>query len=332
MIKTIKLINAVLLAAAAFSAFAASDFKIAGGGGVKNGSLYSLTLGDIAAACNTDQTNFVEVNSNGSPNSLQLLKSNAVGAAVVQSDVIAAQKLENPSSIANLRVVAALHHEAIHLIVRADSKTEGGTNIPLWGNVGGKDVVYNNPEDLKGRRVGAVGGSLLSMRIVSDLLKYNWIPAPYDSTAQLLDALSKHQIDAAVIVAGIPSPAVQKISGPFKLLPLRGNSDTAAVYQPFKVTYENLNQGRSVDTLTEQAVLITHVWHSPEAEQRLANLRSCIASHVNTWKDESQVPTWQDIKANDQGPSPDMWYSLSAPVEVPVVAQVPVSKAKAPKK
>lgn len=320
---------AVAVVAFAFSPRAsAADFKIAGGGGAKNGSLYSLTLADIAQSCNTDSTNFAEVQSSGSTESLQMLKTNAVGAAVIQSDVLAAAKLENGTSVANLRVVAALHHEAIHLIVRSDAKTEGGHNLGILGTYGGKEVVYNNAEDLKGRQVGAVGGSLLSLRIVSDLLHYGWVPKQYANTAALLDGLSKHEVDAVVIVAGVPSPAVSKINGAFKLLPLRGNADTQAVYQAYKATYPNLNQGRSVDTLTAQALLVTHVWHSADAEVRLAGLRTCIWSSTDRMKDESQVPTWQDINSGDQGPDPKMWYALSAPA----VAQPQAPVGKKPKK
>jgi hypothetical protein len=112
-------------------------------------------------------------------------------------------------------------------------------------------------------------------------------------------------------------------------LPLRGNADTQAVYAPFKVQYPNLNQGRPVDTLTEQALLITHVWHSPDAEARLADLRLCITANTDKLKDESQTPTWQDITAGDQGPDPKMWYALTVQMSATPVNH---AAAKAPKK
>ena len=205
--KAIRSLTMALVFAAAYGPTLAQEkFVIAGGGGAKQGSVYSTVLGDFAGACSTEELPLEERNTNGGPENLELLLANKVKAALVPSGLLFKAKDENPTSVATIKTLVAFHSEAIYLIARSDTKEEGGIGIGKF-RVGTDKVVFNNPEDLKGRPVGAVGGSLTDGQTLSDKLRYGWVMTPYKTTSELLTALTTGKIDAVVIQAGIPSPA-----------------------------------------------------------------------------------------------------------------------------
>ncbi len=304
---------------------AQEKFTISGGGGAKNKSVYSDMLGTIAQYCNTDELTIEEVQSSGGPDNLVALKGNKVKAAIIPTDVLLDAKLQNASSVAGIQTLFALHPEDEHLIARGDAKVEGGVNIGKF-NIGGKDVVINNAEDLKGRPLGAVGGSAVTARILSELLKMGWIVTPYPNTQAMLDALTAHQVDAVLISAGSPSPAVASIKGNFKLLPIRGNADTANVYQASKVQYPNLNGNRAVDTLSARALLVSRTFRSQEMLSALGKLRACLRDKLDSIKDaDGSHAAWQSVSAEEHGNW--TWYTLPDPKVV--IAPSSATKVKA---
>jgi TRAP-type uncharacterized transport system substrate-binding protein len=293
------------------SASAQEKFTIAGGGGAKNGSVYSSMVGTMAGVCSTDAMTLEEQVTTGGPQNLELLKGNRVKAAIIPSDVLAAAKFDNASSVAQIKTILTLHNEAAHLIARGDVKTEGGLSLGKF-TIGGDKVVYNNPEDFKKRPIGVVGGSAVTARIISDMLRYEWQVTTFGSTKEMIDALTAGKVDGVLISAGLQSDAVKGIKGNFKLIPLRGNSDTAKIYEPMKVEYANLNGGRAVDTLGARALLVTRTWRSDEMLAQLGALRACLVSNIPRIQDATDThPAWQDVNVSDKGTW--TWYDLPAP-------------------
>lgn len=318
--RTRTLIIAGLLASLSYYAQAqAEKWLIAGGGGAAT-STYSHMIGTIAEACSTDELQLEEKGTNGGPANLALLKENKVKLAIVPLDLLFAAKLDNASSVAQIKTLFPLHNEQVHLVVRSGIKKEGGLAIGGM-RLGGTEVVYSRPEDLKGRPVGAVGGSATTARILGDMLRLDWAVTDVKDTATLLNSLSTGQLDAIVISAGAPSAALAKIDGSrFKLLPVRGNSDTTVVYGPAKIEYPNLNGGRSVDTLQAPALLATRVWRAPETVAKLGALRSCLSRQLPAIQDkEGTHPAWQGVTAEDSG----RWPYYDLPVEAPKAAAKP---------
>ena len=307
--KQIRNIFTLIVVAASFLAFGPSSiayaqamkFTVAGGGGIKT-STYSAMLADLAGVCSNDDMAISEVSTNGGVKNLELLRANKVMAAIVPTSVLASAKLENSTSVANIRTLAALHQEEVHLIVMAGSKNEGGVSFGKF-NIGGDKIVYNNPEDLKGRNVGAVGGSVVDARIISSLLRLGYNTVPFDSNEKLISALTKGQIDAAVVVAGAQSKVVEALpNGHFKFMPLRPNQELSTVYSPTKIQYPNISEGKAVDTLATRALLVTRVFRSDEMLGKLSELRSCIIHNVPKLQDkEGTHPKWQDVSTAERG-------------------------------
>jgi TRAP-type uncharacterized transport system substrate-binding protein len=309
--RTRTLIVAGLLACMSALAQTPEKFQIAGGGGIKT-STYSAMVATIAETCSTDEVQLEEKGTNGGPANLALLKENKVKLAIVPLDLLFAAKLDNASSVAQVKTLFPLHNEQVHVIVRSDVKKEGGY---FGGRIGATQVSFNRIEDLQGRPVGAVGGSETTARILGDMLRIGWLPEKVADTSTLLNKLATGQLDAIVISAGAPSAAVAAIDGArFKMLPVRGNSDTVAVYSPAKVEYSNLNGGRSIDTLAAPALLVTRTWKAEETQAKLAGIRACLTANLGKIQDrEGTHPAWQDVSAQDSGRWP--WYELAAPVK-----------------
>lgn len=325
--KTNRLFLIVAAMAVSLSVQAQEVFKIGGGGGAKNGSVYSSMLGTLSERCSTDDMKLEEVQSKGGPANLTSIKANQIKGALIPADVMAAARFDNASSVANLKVLFTLHNEAAHLIARADTKQEGGMSFGSLGSLGGTKVTFNTAEDFKGRTIGAVGGSATTARILSDMMKYQWkVEDNFENTAALLNALQTGKVDGIMISAGLQSDAVKAVKGNFKLIPLRGNSDTQNVYQPVKVEYANLNGGRAVDTLAARALFITRTFRDPEQLAKLAALRACFFAQLPKIQDSDGThPAWQDVNAEDRGDS-RYWYDL--PSTKPAVAAAPVPKKK----
>jgi TRAP-type uncharacterized transport system substrate-binding protein len=291
-----------ILTFATSALFAQEKFTVSGGGGAKNGSTYSQMLGELSGVCSTEELAIVEVNSSGGPANLEALLANKVRAGVIPTDVLLAAKMDNPSSVARIRTLFTMHNEEFHLVVRDGRKTEGGVNIPMFGNVGGKDIVFNSLESLKGRQVGAVGGSFRSLQILNSLMQLSVVPKQLGSSAELVAELGSGKIDAALFVAGQPSRAVESIPKGFRLLPVRMNAEMAKVYGATKITYPNLNGGASVDTISTQALFVTRMFASKPMLDKLAKLRACYQQNVDTLKDkEGTHPKWQDVNPLEQG-------------------------------
>lgn len=308
--KSNRLFMIVAALAMCVSAQAQEVFKIGGGSGGK--SVYSNMVGTIAERCSTDAIQYAEVKSTGGPANLAALKANQVKTALVPADVMAVARYDNASSVANLKTLFVMHNEAAHLIARAGTKTEGGVNLG-FAKLGGKDVTFNTAEDLKGRNIGAVGGSAVTARILSDMLKMGWkVDESYPNNDELIKALESGKLDAVMISAGLQSDYVKSIKGNFKLLPLRGNSDTQNVYGTLKIEYPNLGGGRAVDTLAARALMVARVFRSQEEIQKLADLRACFFRELPKIQDGDTHPAWQDVNPEERGDT-RYWYDLPKP-------------------
>lgn len=133
-----------------------------------------------------------------------------------------ASLLNKVGAIGNLRAIAALYPEAIHVVMRADAKVK---------SLG----------DLKGKRVSlgeAGSGTLAEARLVLDAAGVTecQLKPQYPRLSEAAGLLQKNAIDAFFLIGGYPVPAITDVASmePVRLLPIAGATRDKLVRQfPF---------------------------------------------------------------------------------------------------
>lgn len=120
---------------------------------------YSAMFKNVGLLC-TQSAYLKERGTSGSLENIDLLLNNEVSLAFVQSDVLKArQQIDQDPRVENIRALLPLHREEVHLFARP---------AVVKKNILGKTSVtgVQNFADLKGKRVGAWGGSVITARVV----------------------------------------------------------------------------------------------------------------------------------------------------------------------
>lgn len=203
--------------------------------------------------------------------------------ATVQSDVMAyawagSRTFEAEGKIDSFRVIGGLYAEAVQLITM--------------------DKEIKSVADLKGKKVsiGAAGSGVYFNAI--DVLEAAGltekdIDPQYQSFADSADALKDGKIDAAFIVAGAPTPAIQELctASEAYLVPIDGDvADTLMKSSPYYTTYNipaetYKGQTEAVTTVTVKATLIVSAAASEEDVYNITkaifdNKEAITASHA----------------------------------------------------
>ncbi len=174
--------------------------------------------------------------------------------ATVQSDVMAyaaagTRSFEAEGALDTFRVIGGLYAEALQLVTM--------------------DPEIKSVADLKGKKVsiGAAGSGVyfnaMDVLAAAGLTEADIIPQ-YQSFADSADALKDRKIDAAFIVAGAPTPAIQELctSTTAYLVPIDGDiaaklMTASPYYTTYKVPAGTYNgQTEDVTTVTVKATLI----------------------------------------------------------------------------
>ena len=180
----------------------------------------------------------------------------------VQSDVMAyaaagTRSFEKEGALDSFRVIGGLYAEAVQLVTM--------------------DANIKSVADLKGKKVsiGAAGSGVYFNAIdilgAAGLTEQD-IVAQYQSFADSADALKDGKIDAAFIVAGAPTPAIQELttSASAYLVPIDGDVATKLMESsPYYTTYNvpaGTYNGQTADvtTVTVKATLIVSTTASEE--------------------------------------------------------------------
>ena len=171
------------------------------------GGIISHPEGDLpcdhGGNCGVDNLLLVNVSTPGSAANIKKLERNEIDSAFVQSNVAywrytASGLYVQDKPFDELRALASLYPEMLHLVVHADSDIK-------------------NIEDLAGKRV-AVGAQNSGTFInVDELLaaygmNASQFDAVYDDAPQAVEKFLKDDVDAVFFVAGAPTPQVQYLS------------------------------------------------------------------------------------------------------------------------
>ncbi|MDF8362053.1 MULTISPECIES: TAXI family TRAP transporter solute-binding subunit [Achromobacter] len=274
----------------------AQQLKVATGG--PKGT-YSQMFTEIASVCQTS-LNLVEQNTSGSVENIDLLVGNKINAAVVQTDVLKYRAKDESQIANNVKTLIALHPEEVHLVTRADGRKEGG-----FMGLGAKRVILNDFNDLQGRTVAAVGGSIITAKVLAANSGVNFsVDESYANNADALAALQESKVDAVVMVMGAPAASISQLDGAYKLLPVSGATaeKLTSIYDPVKLTYSNLSDSSGVPALSVQALFVTRDYKTNSMVSGLNALRSCVVSKIDELKETIGThPKWQQVDPQSTG-------------------------------
>ena len=281
-----KRIFAVLLALAMVASLAAcggGTTTMTMGTGSPTGTYYAY--GGIISQYITNNAGVTanHVSTGGSKDNIQGIDRGDYQLGTVQSDVMhyawnGTRSFETDGKIESFRTVAGLYAEAVQLVtVTDDIKTVA---------------------DLKGKKVsiGAPGSGVyfnaIDVLAAAGLSEADIVPQ-YQSFGDSADALKDGKIDAAFIVAGAPTPAIQELctTSDAYLVPIDGDvaatlMQSSPYYTTYKIpagTYEG--QDAEVTTVTVKATLIVSASASEEDVYKLTaaifdNIDAITAAHA----------------------------------------------------
>ncbi|QDH83685.1 transporter substrate-binding domain-containing protein [Achromobacter phage Motura] len=293
-----RIVVASLLSLAAFAAHA-QQLKVATGG--PQGT-YSQMFKEVARVCQ-GQMNLVEQNTSGSVENVDLLVSNKINAAIVQSDVLKFRARNEAQISQQVRTVFGLHPEEIHLVTRADGRKVGGYG---FGNFkfGAELVVLRDFRDMEGKVAGAVGGSYLTAQVLANNSGISFNVEQFGSNDDMLRALAEGKIDVAVMVMGAPAKAITEMGPEFRLLPIEGKQVEALkdYYDVTRLTYNNLSDSQGVAALSVQALFVSRNYKTDAMKNGLNTLRECVSTKLDELKEEMGThPKWQQVEAGQNG-------------------------------
>ena len=180
----------------------------------------------------------------------------------VQSDVMAyawagTRSFETEGALDSFRVVGGLYAEAVQLVTMNDE--------------------IKTVADLKGKKVsiGAAGSGVYFNAVdvlgAAGLTEADIVPQ-YQSFADSADALKDGKIDAAFIVAGAPTPAIQELfttNANARLVPIDGDiaaklMQDSPYYTSYEIPASAYNTAEAITTVTVKATLIVSTSASEE--------------------------------------------------------------------
>ena len=195
----------------------------------------------------------------------------------VQSDVMAyawegARSFEKEGKIDSFRVIGGLYAEAVQLVTM--------------------DPNIKSVADLRGKKVsiGAAGSGVyfnaVDILAAAGMTENDIIPQ-YQSFADSADNLKDGKIDAAFIVAGAPTPAIQELCTASKayLVPIDGDiaatlMNSSKFYTTYKIPANTYNgQTADVTTVTVKATLIVS---ADASEEDVYNITKSIFDNKET--------------------------------------------------
>jgi TRAP-type uncharacterized transport system substrate-binding protein len=287
----------------------AQSLKVATGG--PKGT-YSTMFKELNNACASDVP-LIEINSSGSNDNIALLTGNQVNGAFTQTDVLYFRA--RTEELGNVKTLLTLHPEEIHLLARTDSGLKAGGML----GVGGRAVVFNDINGLRGHKVGAAGGAFTTAQVIRLQTEIPFLVEQFASNADVLAALSNGRVQAALMVGGAPYGEVVALGGDFKLLPIPESvaAKLKGVYRTARLSYPKMGAA-GVPTVATDALFVTREYKTPKMVRSLARFRTCAFQAIDELKETTGTHAkWQAVDVNNKGKW--AWYEL--PAEAPASTQ-----------
>ncbi|SEJ58293.1 hypothetical protein SAMN04488058_11137 [Deinococcus reticulitermitis] len=254
--------------------------------GSKTGT-YSAMFRNIGQVC-TQSAYLRERGTTGSLENIDLLLNNEVSLAFVQSDVLKARdQIDKDPRVKNIKALLPLYDEEIHLFALPATVSKDFL---------GRRKVTGVAQfaDLKGKKVAAWGGSLVTARVISAMSGVPYTVVPVKDQPAAFAALQGKGVDAVLAVVGQPATWVKELSG-VSLLPVPVLGKMSNIYTPAKLLYPTLSAD-AVPTVAVMSVLATRDFKTPERRDVLLKYQQCAVSKlINLQEGEGMHPKWQQV-------------------------------------
>ena len=250
---------------------------------------YSAMFKNIGKVC-TQSAYLKERGTSGSLENIDLLLSNEVSLAFVQSDVLKAkEQIDQDARVKNIKALLPLHNEEVHLFAKPPTFKKS-----ILGKV--TTIGVAKFEDLKQKRVAAWGGSLITAKVLSAKMKVPYTVVSAKDRDAAFAALQGGQVDAVLAVVGQHAAWVKELNGAnINLVPIPFRPEVQGVYAPAKLMYANLS-ANTVPTVAVQSVLATRDFKTADRKKMLLDYQKCALSKlVNLQEDEGMHPKWQEV-------------------------------------
>lgn len=304
--KNFKLFMFALVMALTGSSFSyANDLNLVVADDSSSGT-YKKMLGEIIGVCADDQFSITEAQgvTGGAPGNLEALVNNKAQVAFLHSDVFFANSQSDPT-YKRFQTLVALYPEPIHVLALRQSKTKKTGTFAF----GTQD--FNSLSEMQGQVIGAAGGGVYTAKILKGQGDGGFTVNAYNSGKEVIEALNKGEIAAAIFVGAAPLPNLVGLDKTvYKLLPIGESisSKVKGVYRPVSINYTGLTSG-PVATLAPLATILTRKFSTPAKVNAQRHFRECFYKHLDELKD-SGSPNWQQVEANDHGVLD--WYEIPA--------------------
>lgn len=283
------------LALLASSALFADSLTLTTGG--TSGNYFAMGK-DIAQYC-SKVADISVINSSGSIDNLNAIINKRAEIGIVQTDTLMTMAKNQPRDVnqQNLKIVAGLHIETIHLLIPI-GYTVG--ELSAWKKLtGGELPPITSINQLKGITVASYGGSLVSAAALNEFFNLDWNIQNIKA-----DSIANSGIPI-VLVGGVPYNPVEEIlkTGKYQLMSIPYDSvrTVAPFYIEQKITYTINSRPISVNTVGVQAMLIGKHYRSPQRNEVMEKLASCIENSVLDMADDSKTnPNWANVVENQQ--------------------------------
>ena len=273
----------------------AEPFNIGTGG--EKGNYFSMA-NDIKEYCKSVVPDMQVQKSDGSIDNLSGMTNKVFQAGIIQSDVLMNMAKTTPRDInmQNMKIIAGLHIETIHLLSPKDYKPKGSG---VFNKFLGSDKEVTGIQDLQGIEVSSYGGSLVSANALNYFFNLNW--TIHSVTADKIGSVGT----PVLLVGGVPYKPVEELlkTGKWKLIPI--NYDSVKASAPFyiksDITYTVNSAPISVQTIGVQAMLVGKAYRNADKNTIMEKLASCVEKSVPDMADDSKTnPNWVSVYENQK--------------------------------
>lgn len=288
------MLKRIILLALVLPTMALAQLKVSTGGDPKV-STYAKMFTEVAASCG----GLENVPSKGAVENLERLVSNQVNMGIVQTDLIYIRGKSD--DLSHLKTLVTLHQEEVHLLVKASGLAPTGKlekMNPFSSRTQPRDI-----DDTRGRSVTAWGGSVITAKIISQLLNLDWNVVPAEDAKNAGIWFAEDKVDLLLAVGGAPLPVMQGFTSAVRVLNFSSNAIDRLkdVYVPAKLSYANMGS-MGVPTVATEALLVTQNYKGAAQRSKLLDLRKCINSRLDDLREGVGMhPKWKDVNPSNRG-------------------------------